>query len=38
VDAGDGEIRIRSNPEAEFHIGQAVHVGVSPQKCVALPS
>ena len=38
VDAGDGEIRIRSKPEAEFHIGQAVHVGVSPQKCVALPS
>jgi iron(III) transport system ATP-binding protein len=38
VDSGDGEIRIRSKPEVEFHIGQAVHVGVSPQKCVALPS
>jgi iron(III) transport system ATP-binding protein len=36
VDAGDGEIRIRSNPEAEFQIGQTVHIGVSPQKCVAL--
>jgi iron(III) transport system ATP-binding protein len=38
VDAGDAEIRIRTKPEAEFHIGQAVHVGVPPQKCVALPS
>jgi putative spermidine/putrescine transport system ATP-binding protein len=38
VDAGDGEIRIRSKPEAEFQIGQTVHIGVSPQKCVALPS
>src|SRR5262245_8274322 len=38
VDAGDAEIRIRSKPEAEFQIGQAVHIGVSPQKCVALPS
>ena len=38
VDTGDGEIRVRAKPEAEFHIGQAVHVGVSPQKCVALPS
>ena len=32
------EIRIRAKPEVEFHIGQAVHVGVPPQKCVALPS
>ena len=33
VDTGDGEIRVRSKPEVEFHIGQAVHVGVSPQMC-----
>jgi len=38
VDAGDAEIRIRTKPEVEFHIGQAVHVGVPPEKCVALPS
>ena len=38
IDAGDGEIRIRAKPEAEFQIGQAVHAAVSPQKCVALPS
>jgi iron(III) transport system ATP-binding protein len=38
VDSGDGEVRIRSNPEAQFQIGQVVHIGVSPQKCVALPS
>jgi iron(III) transport system ATP-binding protein len=38
VDAGDAEIRIRTKPEVEFHIGQAVHVGVPPPKCVALPS
>ena len=35
VDAGEGEIRVRAKPEFEFHIGQAVHVGISPQKCVA---
>jgi iron(III) transport system ATP-binding protein len=38
VDTGEGEIRIRTKPEADFSIGQAVHVGVPPQKCVALPS
>jgi iron(III) transport system ATP-binding protein len=38
IDAGEGEIRVRAKPEAEFQIGQAVHIGVSPQKCVALPS
>ena len=38
VDTGDGEIRVRAKPEFEFRVGQAVHVGVSPQKCVALPS
>jgi ABC-type Fe3+/spermidine/putrescine transport system ATPase subunit len=38
IDAGDAEIRVRTKPEAEFPIGQSVHVGVSPQKCVALPS
>jgi len=37
VDTGDGEIRVRAKPEFDFRIGQAVHVGVSPQKCVALP-
>jgi hypothetical protein len=29
---------VRTKPEAEFSTGQSVHVGVSPQKCVALPS
>jgi iron(III) transport system ATP-binding protein len=38
LDTGEGEIRVRAKPEADFSIGQAVHVGVSPQKCVALPS
>jgi iron(III) transport system ATP-binding protein len=38
VDTGDGEIRVRTKPEFDFRIGQGVHVGVSPQKCVALPS
>jgi iron(III) transport system ATP-binding protein len=38
IDAGDAEIRVRTKPEAEFPIGQSVHVGVPPQKCVALPS
>jgi hypothetical protein len=39
IDAGDGgELRVRTKPEAEFPIGQSVHIGVSPQKCVALPS
>ena len=38
IDAGEGELRVRSKPEVDFQIGQAVHAGVSPQKCVALPS
>jgi iron(III) transport system ATP-binding protein len=38
VDVGEGEIRVRAKPEFDFRIGQAVQVGVSPQKCVALPS
>ena len=38
IDTGEGELRVRAKPELEFHIGQAVHIGVSPQKCVALPS
>jgi iron(III) transport system ATP-binding protein len=38
VETADGEIRVRTKPEFDFKIGQAVHVGVSPQKCVALPS
>jgi iron(III) transport system ATP-binding protein len=38
VDTGDGEIRVRTKPELDFRVGQPVHVGVSPQKCVALPS
>ena len=38
VDTGEGEIRVRTKPELDFRIGQQVHVGVSPQKCVALPS
>ncbi len=37
VDLGDGELRVRARPEFDFHIGQAVNIGVSPQKCVALP-
>jgi iron(III) transport system ATP-binding protein len=38
VEIGDGEIRVRTKPEFDFRIGQAVHVGITPQKCVALPS
>jgi iron(III) transport system ATP-binding protein len=38
VDTGEGEIRVRAKPEADFAIGQAVHLGIPPQKCVALPS
>jgi iron(III) transport system ATP-binding protein len=38
IDTGEGEIRVRTKPELEFTIGQAVHLGVSPQKSVALPS
>jgi len=38
VDTGEGELRVRAKPELDFSIGQAVHVGISPLKCVALPS
>ena len=38
VESGEGEIRVRARPEFNFRVGQAVHVGVSPQKCVGLPS
>jgi iron(III) transport system ATP-binding protein len=38
VDTIDGEIRVRVKPECDFRVGQQVHVGVPPQKCVALPS
>jgi hypothetical protein len=38
VEAGDGEIRVRTKPELEFRIGQTVCVSLPPEKCVALPS
>jgi iron(III) transport system ATP-binding protein len=38
VDLGDGELRVRARAEFEFVIGQAVNIGISPQKCVALPA
>jgi iron(III) transport system ATP-binding protein len=38
IETGEGEIRVRIKPELDFRIGQTVHAGVSPQKCVALPS
>jgi len=38
VDTGHGEIRVRAKPEFDFRVGQAVSVGVSPNKCVALPA
>jgi iron(III) transport system ATP-binding protein len=38
IDIGEGEIRVRAKPEFDFRIGQKVHIGVAPQKCVALPS
>jgi iron(III) transport system ATP-binding protein len=38
IDIGEGEIRVRAKPEFDFRIGQNVHIGVAPQKCVALPS
>ena len=36
VDVGDGELRARLRSD-EFQIGQAVTIGVSPQRCVGLP-
>ena len=38
VALGDGELRVRARPEFDFSIGQPVNIGVSPQKCVALPA
>jgi iron(III) transport system ATP-binding protein len=38
IDIGEAEIRVRAKPEFDFRIGQKVHIGVAPQKCVALPS
>jgi iron(III) transport system ATP-binding protein len=38
VDAGGGEIRVRTKPELDFRVGQAVHVSVAPGRCVGLPS
>jgi iron(III) transport system ATP-binding protein len=34
---GGGEIRVRARSDAEFHIGQPVHVAMPPQKCIGLP-
>ncbi len=38
IDTGEGEIRVRTKPELEFHIGQAIQLGIPPQKSVALPA
>ena len=38
VDIGEAELRIRARPEHEFRVRQAVHIGVAPDKCIALPS
>jgi iron(III) transport system ATP-binding protein len=37
IEFGGGELRVRARPEFDFRIGQAVHVGVAPHKCVGLP-
>jgi iron(III) transport system ATP-binding protein len=37
VDFGGQEFRVRARPEFDFRIGQAVHVGIPPHKCVGLP-
>jgi iron(III) transport system ATP-binding protein len=37
VDLGGQEFRVRARPEFDFHVGQAVHVGIPPHKCVGLP-
>lgn len=37
VDCGEGETRVRARPEFDFRVGQDVHLGVPPQKCVGLP-
>jgi iron(III) transport system ATP-binding protein len=37
IDFGGHEFRVRARPEFDFHIGQAVHVGIPPHKCVGLP-
>jgi iron(III) transport system ATP-binding protein len=38
IDTPSGELRVRSKPELDFQIGQTVHLGVPPQKSVALPA
>jgi len=38
VDHGGGEIRVRARPGSEFAVGQAVHLGISPEKCIGLRS
>jgi iron(III) transport system ATP-binding protein len=34
VDHGQGEIRVRARPDCDLPVGQAVHVAISPQKCI----
>jgi ABC-type Fe3+/spermidine/putrescine transport system ATPase subunit len=34
VDHGNGEIRVRAQPDCEFAVGEAVHVAIPPHKCV----
>jgi iron(III) transport system ATP-binding protein len=36
VDHGKGEIRVRARPDCDFAVGQAVHLGISPRKCIGL--
>jgi len=38
VDHGGGEIRVRARPGSEFAVGQAVHLGITPEKCIGLRS
>jgi iron(III) transport system ATP-binding protein len=38
VDIGEGDIRVRARPEFDFRVGNAVHIGVAPAKCVGLRS
>ena len=39
VDLGEGrEIRVRAAPEFDFAVGEAVFMGIAPEKCVGLPS
>jgi len=34
VDHGAGEIRVRAQPDCDFPVGEAVHMAISPQKCI----